>query len=197
MARPQKVSDEEILTAARACFLEHGASVSISRIAERLGVSQAALFKRFGTKQQLLLRAMMPTADPPWVLIAADGPDERPIDVQLNEFALGLVAFFRHMLPCMAVLRGSGINPEDMLKSFDVPPPVLSHRAVSAWFQMAMDQGRIRECDASSLAFNFIGAFHGRIMIDHLAPGYFGEIEPEAFVAHTVDLLMNGLKVQQ
>jgi len=196
MARPQKVSDEEILDVARKSFIEHGASLSTSKIAEALGVSQAALFKRFGTKKQLLFRAMMPPQVPPWAMIAGSGPDERPIELQLNEIAVAIIVFFKTMLPCIMVLRSSGINPEDLLAKFDTPPPVVGHRAVAAWFRRAMDQGRIRECDASMLAFNFIGAFHGRIMIDHLARGYFGPMDTEAYAAHTVDMMMRGLQVQ-
>lgn len=180
---------------ARSSFLEHGASVSTSKIAEILGVSQAALFKRFGTKQQLLFRAMLPAAIPPWAMVASSGPDERPLDGQLLEIAIAVISFFQTMLPCVMVLRNSGVDPEDLIRHFDTPPPVVGHLAIKAWFQRAMDQGRIRKCDASMLAFNFIGAFHGRIMIDHLARGHFGDIDTEAYAKHTVDVMMRGLQV--
>ncbi len=53
MGRPRTVSDEVILEAARSVFLEHGPSASTQAIADRLSLSQAALFKRFGTKHVL------------------------------------------------------------------------------------------------------------------------------------------------
>jgi len=195
MARPKKVTDAEILVVARTSFLEHGASVSTSKIAQELGVSQAALFKRFGTKRQLLMRALLPPAVPPWASIASGGPDERPIVDQLTEIAVLILTFFVQMLPCLTVLRNSGVLDRDLLQHFDVPPPVIGHRAVTAWFQRAMDQGRIRPCDASMLAFNFIGAFHGRVMIDHIARGHFGAVDVEAYATHTAGVLMRGLEV--
>src|SRR3712207_4659504 len=54
MARPRTISDDDIRQAARAVFVEHGASAPVSLIAERLGVTHAALFGRAGTKDQLL-----------------------------------------------------------------------------------------------------------------------------------------------
>jgi len=195
MARPRKVTDAEILSVARAVFLEHGAGISTSRIADELGVSQAALFKRFGTKQALMLRALLPPAVPPWATIATEGPDDRPVGVQLEEISRAILSFFVEMLPCILVLRSSGAL-EDLLKHFDVPPPVVGHRAVTAWFERAMEQGRIRRCDASMLAFNFIGAFHGRVMVNHITRGHFGDVDIDAYAAHTAELLLRGLEVR-
>ena len=58
MVRPRLFSDAEILQVARRCFLEHGPAVSTTVIASEVGLSQAALFKRFGTKQNLMLLAL-------------------------------------------------------------------------------------------------------------------------------------------
>src|ERR1700739_3062300 len=47
----------EILTAARALFLEHGfENVSTRKIAERVGISQTALFAYYKTKDDILSR---------------------------------------------------------------------------------------------------------------------------------------------
>jgi hypothetical protein len=78
-----------------------------------------------------------------------------------------------------------------------VPPPVLGHQAMCAWFQNAMDAGRIRVCDPSILAFNFIGSFHGRVMINHISRGHFGPVDVPSYADHTVGLLMRGLEVSR
>ena len=64
MGRPRTVSDDVILEAARAVFLEQGPGASTQSIADRLSVSQAALFKRFGTKRDLMIAALMPPVPP-------------------------------------------------------------------------------------------------------------------------------------
>ena len=100
MARPRQVSDVQILEAARACFLEHGASVSTTVIAKRLGVSQAALFKRFGTKEDLLVAALRPGPEMVRELLdwLAEGPDERPIPEQLLDLGVRVRSFFGRLL---------------------------------------------------------------------------------------------------
>ena len=75
MARPRQVSDEDILTAAKEILLEHGAKASTTAIAKAVGLSQAALFKRFGTKLDLVKAALAPKTPRQWWLDAANGPD--------------------------------------------------------------------------------------------------------------------------
>ena len=62
--RPRSFTDDELLDTARRVFLEHGAGASTEQIAQQLGVSQAALFKRIGTKQELMVRSLMPRSMP-------------------------------------------------------------------------------------------------------------------------------------
>ena len=57
--RPKKVSDEYILQTVRRCLVEQGGSVSTQFIADQVGVSQATLFKRFGSKSNLLQSAIL------------------------------------------------------------------------------------------------------------------------------------------
>src|SRR5579864_4634496 len=51
MGRPREITDEQIVAAARRCFLERGAGVSAGEIAQELGVSHTTLFNRFGSKE--------------------------------------------------------------------------------------------------------------------------------------------------
>src|SRR4051794_1924976 len=104
MGRPRQVLDEEILEAARACFIEHGASVSTETIAARLGVSGPALLKRFGSKKELLKAAFSVGERPPWLPLVETGPDGRGLPEQLLEVAVAIDAFFRKMVPAFAVL---------------------------------------------------------------------------------------------
>ena len=103
MARPRTVTDDKILGTARACFLSHGPAISTARIAEAVGLSQAALFKRFGSKQELMLRALMPPSEPAWLDHVRNGPDSRNIDVQLVEIGVAASRFCREMTPAMMV----------------------------------------------------------------------------------------------
>ncbi len=190
--RPRQFSDDELLRTARRCFLEHGPGVSTGVIAEELGVSQAALFKRFKTKQALMLEALASGGEPPWIAEVEAGPDDRPVPEQLREVIEHIDAFFTQLLPCIAVLRAAGIDPTAMIQHREVPPPVLAHRTLSGWFRRLHEQGRARIPHPQSTAMAFLGALHARHMLGHVLGPHAPKLEPE-FLQHLVDLLWVGI----
>ena len=111
MARPRTISDDQILQTARECFLKHGPSVPTDVIADQLGVSAQALFKRFHSKQDLLLAAIAPDSPASWIPMVEAGPDERSLDAQLTEILEELADFFVDICHRMSVLRWSGVDP--------------------------------------------------------------------------------------
>lgn len=170
MGRPRQVLDEEILVAARACFIEHGAAVSTETIATRLGVSGPALLKRFGSKRELLKAAFSIGQGPPWLHVLDGGPDERELTVQLREVAGVIDAFFREMVPAFAVLREAGITPEEWRgENKEVPPgPARAYHAMVGWFRRAREQGRLREGDPSVMASLFLAGLQHRYFLAHV-----------------------------
>lgn len=190
--RPRQFSDLELLQTARRCFLEHGPGVSTGVIAEELGVSQAALFKRFKTKEALMREALAPGDRPPWIDEVEAGPDARPVPVQLREVVERIDSYFSQMLPCIAVLRAAGLRPADVLREREVPPPVLAHRALTGWFRRLHEQGRARIPQPQATAMAFLGAMHARHMLGHVLGSQAPTLEPD-FPQILVDLLWNGI----
>lgn len=194
MARPRKRSDEEILEVARRVFIEHGPAASTVLVADAVGLSQAALFKRFGTKEHLLVRALLPVATPAWLELVDRGPDERPVPEQLHEIAEELIAFFDRMLPCLMTLKAAGLDLHALVRQAPDPPPLQTRRALRAWFQRAVDRGLVRGADPDALAFTFVGAMQARAAFSHM----FGAepLTPALRRAHArgvVDALWSGL----
>ena len=67
MARPRTIEDEDLLESIRATFLELGPSAPTNELAARASVSEGTLFKRFGNKRAMFVRAMEPPAlEGPW-----------------------------------------------------------------------------------------------------------------------------------
>ena len=152
MGRPRTVSDEDILEAARTVFLESGPAVSTQTIADRIGLSQAGLFKRFGTKQELMVAALIP-AIPPFVSIVRAGPNAaEPLRPQLQSIARDFAVFFRGMVPCIMVLKSSGIDLEEILRSFEEPPPVMTRRLLTGYLQRAEEAGLATISDPGAVA---------------------------------------------
>ncbi len=191
--RPRQFTDDEVLEIARRCFLQHGPSLSTSVIADELGVSQAALFRRFKTKQALMVRALAPAARPEWIDQVDAGPDDRPVPEQLRDVVAGIDAFFEQMLPCIAVLRSAGINPEAMIHEYELPPPTLSHRALTGWFQRLHEVGRARIPHPQSTAMAFLGAIHARHMLCHMLGEHAPKTEPE-FLTNLVEVFWTGIQ---
>ncbi len=193
MGRPRQVSDEEILEVARACFLEQGPGVSTTVIAERLGVSQAALFKRFRTKEELMLAALKPGGELPWAGRIMAGPDGGDVREQLIEIGTEVLEFLDRLIPCIAVLRSAGMGPEQLRALGKDAPPVRTQKLLADWFERAMEQGLVRRCDADAAATTFFAALQLRAFVRHLGAEALFAASPRAYAERIVELLWDGI----
>jgi AcrR family transcriptional regulator len=193
MVRPRQFLDEDLLAVARACFIEHGPGCSTALIADEAGVSQATLFKRFGTKRQLLRAALKP--EPPLELLGGigAGPDARPLPDQLHDIASALLGMFDRLLPCVMTLWAAGEDPAGVIPEIGgQPPPVQVRRMLRAWFEQATATGRAAPGDADVRAMAFIGACKERSFQHHLFPGSGVQPSAEAYAQSLVDTFWAG-----
>ncbi len=194
--RPKKISDEEILTAVRHCIAEQGGRVSTQYIADQLGVSQAMLFKRFGSKSNLLQAAILlpPTAQKATEMMARlkAGPNDEPVRVQLERLCLEMMRFFEDVLPSFASLHASGMCFDGPLP--DDAPPILARQYLTQWVQTLQEQGRIRSTvHPESIALTLIGAMQHRPLRIHLIRDTKLTQTDEEYVASIVEVLWHGL----
>jgi AcrR family transcriptional regulator len=194
MARPRTISDEQILQTALDCFLEQGPSVSMDVIAARLDVSPQALFKRFHTKQELLLASVAPCDPAPWLPLVEAGPDDRPVELQLQEILSELADFFVDIARRVSVLRFSGIEPQEMMARYDEPPPLVDIRTLAGWLERAADRGLIREVDTRAMAMLMLTSMHGPAMLTDMLGQHPTGHSRDEYVTFMVDSLMMGLR---
>lgn len=187
MARPRQMADEELLAFARQVFLEHGPSASTNLIAERCGMSQATLYKRFGDKKTLLIRALLPPM-PPFLDAIEQGPTAGPLAPQLEAIGLSIMRWFEHIVPCIAALSASGLDPKALVSThYDTPPPLMMLRAMTTWFARAEGlRGQPHQ-----LALQFLGGFHLPMFMGHVVGGSLLD-DPEAYVHDFVDIFLGG-----
>jgi len=196
IARPRQFTDEDILDATQACILEHGPSVSTNMIAERMGMSQAALFKRFGTKEKLIVAALSrPLTRLPLADALASGPTKAPIEEQLVLMGMGILFIMRKVVPCMAMLHASGIDPKENLSHQDAPP-MRARKMLTSWFQAAMDQGRIRRLNPHIMAVGFLGNLIVRPFREVILGDNDLTCSDEVYVRQLVDQLCSGIEVE-
>src|SRR4051812_19786243 len=58
MGRPKTIEDDELLDVARRVFREHGHTETTMHVAQAAGISEAILYKRFKTKDELFFAAL-------------------------------------------------------------------------------------------------------------------------------------------
>ena len=193
MARPRNTTDTEILEEARACFLEHGAGVSTALIAERLGISHGVLFQRFGTKEQLLRAALLPSPVLPWIPQAQAGPDDRDVRSQLLELADEISTYLARIVPALAVLRSAGIPVESLAERREDLPPVRARREIAAWFSRASERGLLRALQPAHAADLCLGALQFRPFHQHLSHQSFDREDNRAYCEFVVDTIYRTL----
>ena len=192
MARPRTVSDEQILEAARVCFLEHGASVSTAVIAEQLEISQPALFRRFGTKERLLIAALRPSPDHVLALLEV-GPDDSPMRAQLREIAAALDTFAHEMVPRVFVLRSAGVHPGKLCAEGEQPPTLRVQQAMAAWTRRGQELHRLSAGNVDAISMAFLGAIQGRAFVQHHAGSAAILGDTDSYLNSFVQVLWDGV----
>src|SRR5262245_31058105 len=116
MPRPVTVSTERIIDAARTIFLEKGyQETTTAAIAQRAGVSEGSLFKRFPGKAQLFCAAMdLPSLDFLDHITALSGKGDARKN--LREICLLMLNFIEGLLPKLMMLWSQR-------KMMMMPPP--------------------------------------------------------------------------
>ena len=184
MARPRKISDQQIDEAARAVFIEHGAAAPVSLIAAELGVSHAALLQRAGSKENLLRRALGPGV-PEFLEQLGQPPPTHGAAASLELLLLQLLVFHESMLPGLMVLRGSG---HAMPAAEEVPPTLSLRRQLALWLDRT---GAVKSKPRTrALAEALLGALEARCFNSYLGGSHFISGSNEQLIHELVTFLI-------
>ena len=192
MARPRKVSEEIILKTARNIFIAEGPGASTHLIAEAVGLSTAALFNHFPTKKALLIAALAPPKNIPWIAQLQEGPNGDSLEAQLFKIAHAIQSFFMEMGPRMMVLHSSEVKKEDLLAHYETPPPIMAIHAIQSWIERAKQLGFIREVNARHVAQSFLGALHFDVFLMHI--GNRSTLQPSLDIQTLASIFAQGLR---
>lgn len=183
MARPRLISDEQILDATREAVNSSGPGVSLEVIASKLGVSQPALLKRFGSRNKLMVAALRPSMNPAYRAKLEAGPDERPLNEQLFEVFGWLSDWYEENAPRIAALRESGIPMCDVFSRDEEPPPLRVTRVVGEWLDRCKRLGLVtHDFDTETLAFSMISTVSSRAHMRHIFQDYVPKTSQRAFL---------------
>ncbi|GAA0387248.1 TetR/AcrR family transcriptional regulator [Microbispora corallina] len=181
--RPDPAVDEKIRAAVLALLLERGLEMTMDEVAARAGVGRASVFRRYGTKRDLLLDTMGRLLD---VHVAI--PDTGSLAGDLRQVVADTLAVWRDdRLAAVSrqVLGEAGRDPEvaDMVRT------TMRERMTRSWvvYDRAIERGELRpDADLWLLTDLFAGLVVYRGLLGIGPPG----------VDAVVDALLHGFAPQ-
>ncbi len=193
MARPQSIDDETILTAAREVFLERGPSATTQEIARRAGVSEGTIFKRFGTKDELLIHSMRMIQSPVTDAVTRDLLAMGELSEALGSLALLLLDFYRSMVPRMMLISSCHLRPEEFFLADAEPPPIRVLKSVMNYIHAEQRAGRVRVCDPEIVARTLVGMVLAFAVAEHNGFNRWLPMTDQTLVRGFVDTLIHGI----
>lgn len=191
MGRPKRISDEDLLGIARVVFLAHGVFGSTRDIANRAGISEAALFKRFSTKAQLFMAAMAPPSpgiEPVLVRAAAAKAGRDGLQI----LAAAVLDYFRVAIPMILPLIGQpAFGSTPLPREFHNSPAMGLLTAVAGHLKREAARGRVRVTEPTAAAGALVAALHSVVLFEIM--GFHGGSMPKPAVRAMVDAMWEGL----
>lgn len=190
MPRNKTISDDEILAVARPLFLEEGPRASTRTLAKMVGISEAVIFQRFGTKEDLFFAAMVPPESQLKAMFDVH-PGMQQVARNLELISFQIVAYFREIMPVFLSLIS---HPSFDLKTFlqrHTMPATQIECELTAYLNAEAGLGRIRKDSIEPMTDLLISYLH------HLALSETIESHPSTdinrAISDVITLLLNGL----
>src|SRR5215510_7289762 len=117
MGRQKTITDEEVLRIARNVFREQGHTATTREIAQAAGISEAVLYQRFGSKDELFFAAMRPRGPDIEPLL---GPQNPPQDAltYLHTVVVRLGGHFADVIPlALRVMTHPSFDPASLARA--------------------------------------------------------------------------------
>ncbi|MBI5509133.1 MAG: TetR/AcrR family transcriptional regulator [Deltaproteobacteria bacterium] len=192
MGRNKQVSDEAVLEAARAVFVEQGFGASTREVARRAGISEAVLYQRHKTKLDLFFAAMIP---PPLQLVSEPGDRlHQGVLDDLGSLAVKVMQYFRDAMPVLLQLvTHPSFNLADLADRETRMPLHRLGAEFSACLERHRAEGSITADAgrAQSATLTLLATLHSLALFERM--GIHGGSFPDEAVRNIVGLIVAGL----
>ena len=199
--RPQTISDDELLDAARAVFLEQAVGATTAAIARKARVAESVIFHRYKTKEALFCAVLDREARVPAVLedLAARAGKGDIADT-LFDASMGVIEAARAMMPFFMVAsmlgRASRWKLDGLRERMRKPTPahLRAVQLMAGFFNAEAERGRLRKVSSESLARIYLGTLMQHVIQQYWWSG--PEVPPlvsSDYVRALIDVLLHGL----
>lgn len=191
MARPRKITNEQILKAAQTVFLKQGFGASTQEIATEAGISEGSIFKRFPTKEALFIAAMGMSKVSSVISFTEGMAGQGDLQENLKVIGLKMISFIQELLPKMMMVRSKGLPLPPMLTDSGMAPPVRVIKALTALFEQEIALGRMQCPHPQIVAMMFLGSITEYVFLTQASAPL---PETDVYVDSVVDVLWRSIQ---
>jgi AcrR family transcriptional regulator len=159
MGRQKTITDDNVLRIARDIFRAHGHTATTREIAQAAGISEAVLYQRFGSKDELFFAAMRPRGPDIDKLL---GPSEPVEDAHayIRAVVVRLGAHFAEIIPlALRVMTHPSFDPTNLARAQPGGPAVLREGLAERLVSLAR-RGELMLADAAVTARLLVSLAH-------------------------------------
>lgn len=190
MPRNKTITDDEILAVARLLFLREGAKASTRILAKTAGISEAVIFQRFGTKEDLFFAAMVPPQAQLESIFKVQ-PGHQQVTTNLKLVSLQIVLYFREVMPVfLSLISHPSFDMQTFLQRHTVPTMQISEK-LTAYLNAEADLGRIRTNYVAAAAAVLLSHLHNLVLSETI--GSHQSTDTDRAVSDAIALLWEGL----
>ena len=173
MGRNRTIDDDELLRVAREVFRGGGHTATTRDVARAAGISQAVLYQRFGSKEDLFLRAMTPELPDVNTLLGSYPPLGAKDHVR--QIAERLVDFFASLLPTLLQVHAHPDLSASHLKRWHARLPFIPIvQALSERLGRMQADQLISPVNAEAAAHTLVAAAHSVALLETMTGGGHG-----------------------
>ncbi|MBD2384911.1 TetR/AcrR family transcriptional regulator [Cylindrospermum sp. FACHB-282] len=196
MARTPKITNQQILEAARELFLQQGFGASTIEIAQRAGISEASIFKRFSTKEELFYMSMGIPEKPLWMQELESLSGKGDLKENLIQVCLQILEFHREIMPRLMMLRSRG-KPLPEKGNRLASKSIRDVKVLTAFLEREIEQGRLRLGDPNTVALILLGSLMNYVFLEQINPEEGITTDAPIFVQGLVEILWQGIAPTQ
>jgi AcrR family transcriptional regulator len=196
MARIAKITNQQILDVAREIFLEQGFGASTVQIAQKAGISEASIFKRFSTKEELFFASMGIPEKYPWgnKLDAVVGKGN--LKQNLIDLSLEILQFNRQVMPRLMMLRSRGNLSPEIFKKVDLRPSQ-DLKTFTHFLGREIENKRLRPSNPQTIAMILLGSLMNYVFLEHIHPKEEHPTNEVSFVHNLIEIVWQGISPTQ
>lgn len=195
MPRTKTITDDEILAVARSLFLKEGAKASTRTLAKLAGISEAVIFQRFSTKEDLFFAAMVPPKAQLEEMFNVQ-PGQQQVTANLQTISVQIVAYFREVMPVfLSLISHPSFQMQTFLQRHSMPA-VHIERELIAYLKAEANLGRIDSDKIVATASILLSYLHNQALSETIGAHRSIDIDTDRAISDAIAVLWRGLEAR-